>query len=230
VVGDVSADAAIHDVAAVFGALPLRPAPRTPDEALKISFPAPAEAPVERTHKGRADASVAYIAWPVGGFFADVSRSLTLVLAADALRNRLIDQVRTAEGMTYSPQGGVQLSYAFPNYGYAWCKVETPPDKASRFYTNVTQITADMATNGVTADELARTKTPVIERLKKAELSNEYWLQVLSGGQADPRKLELARTRISSYEKVTAEDIKRVIAAYFTDGRTWKLVVLPAPK
>jgi zinc protease len=153
-----------------------------------------------------------------------------LLLAADVLKNRLIDQVRVAEGTTYSPQGGAQLSYAFPNYGYAWCKVETPPDKIAHFYANVTQIAADMGTNGVTADELARAKTPVIERLKKAELSNEYWLQTLSGTQADPRKLDLARTRISGYETVTAADIKRVIAAYFTEGRAWKLVVLPAPK
>ena len=87
-----------------------------------------------------------------------------------------------------------------------------------------------MAANGITPDELARAKTPVIERVKKAELSNEYWLQALSGTQADPRKLDLARTRISGYEAITAEDIKGVIAAYFTDARVWKLVVLPAPK
>jgi zinc protease len=229
-VGDIPADAAIQAVAATFGALQPRPAPRTPDEASMIGFPAPVTAPLERTHKGRADASVAFVAWPIGGFFADVPRSLNLVLAADVLRNRLIDRVRTAEGATYSPQGGVLLSYAFPNYGYAWCRVETPPDKIARFFGNVKQITADMGTNGVTADELARAKTPVIERLKKAELSNEYWLHALSGAQADPRKLDLARTRLSGYEKVTAEDIKRVMAAYFLEARTWKLVVLPGPK
>jgi zinc protease len=180
VVGDISVDAAIHAVATTFGALPPRPAPRTPDEASIIGFPASAAAPLERTHKGRADASIAYVAWPVGGYFADVSRSRTLALAADVLRNRLIDQVRIAEGATYSPQAGVQLSFTLPDYGYAWCKAETPPDKIAQFYANVTRIVADMGTNGVTADELARAKTPVIERLKKAELSNEYWLQALS--------------------------------------------------
>jgi zinc protease len=230
VAGDTSTSAAVSAVAATFGALPPRPAPRTPDEASVIVFPVTASAPLERTHKGRTDASVAFVAWPISGFFADVSRSLTLVLAADVLRNRLIDRVRTAEGATYSPQAGLHLSYALPNYGYAWCRVETPPDKIARFYENVTQITADMAANGVTADELARAKMPAIERLKKAELSNEYWLQALAGAQADPRKLELARTRLSGYEKVTAEDIKDVMAAYFTEGRVWKLVVLPTPK
>jgi zinc protease len=230
VVGDIPVDAAARAVAATFGAFPPRPAPRTPAEASSIGFPAPATAPVERTHKGRADAAVGFAGWPVGGIFADVSRSRTLVLAADVLRDRLVSQVRVAAGMTYSPQAGVQLSYVFPNYGYAWCRVETPPDKIARFYTMVTQITADMAANGVTADELARAKMPVIERVKKAELSNEYWLQTLSGAQADPRKLDLARTRIAGYETITAEDIKRVMAAYFTDSPAWKLVVLPAPK
>jgi zinc protease len=230
VVGDISADAAINAVAATLGALPPRPAPGPRAGALAIAFPAPAAVPVERTHKGRTDASMAFMAWPVGGIFADVPRSRTLVLAADVLKDRLISQVRMAEGMTYSPQAGVQLSYTFPDYGYAWCKVETPPDKIAHFYTSVAQITSGMAANGVTADELARAKTPLIERVRKAELSNEYWLQTLSGTQADPRKLDLVRTRISGYEAVTAGDIERVVEAYITGGRAWKLVVMPASK
>jgi zinc protease len=230
IVGDIAAGTAIEAVAATFGALPPRPAPRAPGGDRSIVFPPPAGAPVERVHKGRPDAAVAFIAWPAEGFFSDMPRSRSLVLAADVLRNRLVDQVRAAEGATYSPQAGTQLSYAFPNYGYAWARVETPPDKIANFYANVSKITADLSSNGVTADELARAKTPLIERLKKAELSNEYWVQTLSGTQADPRKLEEARTRMAGYEKLTAEDIKSAVAAYLADGRAWRFVVLPAPR
>jgi zinc protease len=230
IVGDIAAEAAIETVAATFGALPPRLAPRIVAGTQSVVFPAPAMAPVERTHNGRTDAALAYVAWPAKGFFAGMPDSFALALAADVLRNRLIDQVRAAEGVTYSPQAGAQLSYAFPNYGYAWARVETPPDKIANFYANISRITADLRENDVTPDELARAKTPLVEKLKKAELSNEYWLQTLAGTQADPRRLELARTRISGYEKVTAEDIKRVAGTYLMDGRAWKFAVLPAPK
>ncbi|MGO9545815.1 MAG: M16 family metallopeptidase [Rhodomicrobium sp.] len=230
IAGDIGTSAAIEAVAATFGAMPPRPAPRGPGEGARIVFPAPTHLPVERTHKGRSDASIAYVAWPADDFFSDVPRSFALTLAADIFKNRLIDQVRIAEGATYSPQAGVRLSYELPGYGFAWSKVETPPDKIASFYANVSRIAADMRLNGVTADELARAKIPAIERLKKAELSNEYWLQALSGTQADPRKLELARDSVKGYERVSIEDIKSAIAAYFADERAWKFVVVPAPK
>ena len=87
-----------------------------------------------------------------------------------------------------------------------------------------------MRTNGITADELLRAKTPIVERLKKAQLSNEYWLQELAGSQADPRRLDRLRSGLTRYEGISADDINRVTAAYLTDDRAWKFVVVPASK
>ena len=150
--------------------------------------------PVERTHAGRADASIAYVAWKTDDYFGDLSRSSTLVLAAEVLKSRLTDQIRVAEGATYSPRAGSFASYVFRGYGHVWCSVETPQDKIASFFANVSRITADMRSNGVTADELLRAKTPIVERLKKGQLSNAYWLQELAGSQADLRRLDRPRT------------------------------------
>ncbi len=228
IVGDVALEAAIKFTAATFGALPARPSPQPSVAAWTAGFPGATATPVERTHKGRADKAIAYVAWPTTDFFADLPRTNALRLAVDVLQNRLTDQIRVAEGATYSPDGGINMSATFPGYGYAWSMVETPPAKIASFYANVSKVTADMRINGVTGDELDRAKTPVIARLKKAELTNEYWLSCLAGSQADPRQLDMARTQIAGYEKVTVEDIGNAMAPYFTDERAWKLVVLPA--
>jgi zinc protease len=152
-----------------------------------------------------------------------------LDLAADILENRLVEQIRITEGATYSPQCSSSMSEAFKGFGYVWSKVETPPEKIASFYANVAKITADMRTNGITGDELVRAKTPVIESIKKRRLSNDYWLVRLERAQTNPRLFDEARNRLSEYEKVTAEDIKRVMAQYFTDERAWKMIIRPSP-
>ena len=228
IIGDITPEAALEAVAATFGALSPRPASSLLNCPANVRFPTTRSSPVELTHKGRANSALAYLAWPARDYFADMQGSRAIILASDVLRNRLMDQVRVTEGATYSVQAGTFLSHSLTGYGYAWTKLETPPEKIARFYDNVTRITADMAEKGVSADELSRAKIPKIESLKKAELSNEHWLQTLSGTHADPRRLEMARTRIAGYEDVTAEDIRSAVADYLTDDRAWRLVVLPS--
>jgi zinc protease len=230
IVGDVMSDAVIEAVSKTFGALSPRPAAALPAIEPSIDFPAATGNPVERTHAGRADASIAYVVWKTDDFFGNLSRSYALALAAEVLKSRLTDQVRVAEGATYSPKAGSFASTVFRGYGFVWCSVETPPDKIASFFATVSRITADMRINGVTADELVRARTPIVERLKKAQLSNEYWLQELAGSQADPRRLERPRAGVTRYESISADDINRVAAAYLTDNRAWKFVVVPGSK
>ena len=227
IVGDVPPNAAIEAVSKTFGALSPRPAPGLPESRPNIDFPAATAIPVERTHAGRADASIAYVAWKTDDFFESPARSAALVLAAEIMKGRLRDQIRVAEGATYSPNAGSHASFVFCGYGYVWCSVETAPDKIASFFGNVSRITSDMQTNSITADEFLRAKKPILEAQRKAQLSNEYWVRELAGSQADPRRLERPRTAFSRYESICADDINRVSAAYLTDNRAWKFVVGP---
>jgi zinc protease len=103
-----------------------------------------------------------------------------------------------------------------------------PPDKIPAFFASVAAIAADLRTKGVTADELARARNPRVAGIEKAQLTNEYWLQRLSGAQADPRRLDLIRTTLPDYGKITAQDVQAAAQAYFTDDRAWKMVIEPA--
>ena len=125
-------------------------------------------------------------------------------------------------------QTQVALSQAYPGFGYAFSLVETPPARIAGFYAAVSAITADLRARPISDDELARARNPRIAGLRKAQLTNEYWLADLSGAMADPRRLDLIRSTFGDYEKVTPADIQAAARAWLTDDRAWKLVIKAA--
>jgi zinc protease len=226
IVGDVTVDQAIKEVAATFGALPPRPE-ETPvgDDGAKVAFPSPTAKPVVLTDGGRADQAMAIVSWPVTDFYENMLDSRAAMLAGDVLENRIVDKVRLAEGATYSPGVQTALSESYPHYGIALAAVEIPPEKIGGFFADVASITADLRNNGVTADELERARNPHIATLKKSMETNEYWLLRLGGSIADPRRLEIIRTTLPDYARVTATEVQAAARRYFVDDKAWKLEI-----
>jgi zinc protease len=225
--GDVTVDQAIAATASTFGALPPRPRTPPPAGAKDVRFPAPTTQPVMLSHTGRADQAQALEAWPTVDTYADVHQSRVLLLTEQILELRLIDQVRIAEGATYSPQTGFASSAFFPGFGYISAGVETPPAKIPTFFADVSKIAGEMAQKGVTADEIDRARKPLLERFDKDRQTNEYWQRALSELQSDPRRMELYRTYVTDLNSVTADEIRRAAAKYFVDSRAWRIEVLP---
>ena len=137
--------------------------------------------------------------------------------------------MRIAEGATYSPETEVSLSEIFPHYGIAYAAVEMPPQKIPGFFSDVAAITADLRDHGATADELERARNPRVATIQKAQLTNEYWLARLEGSITDPRRLEIIRTTLPDYAKVSLADVQAAARTYFVDDKAWKLVVKQAP-
>ena len=211
---------------------PCWPDPRAPPivaAARVVRFPGPTTTPVLRLDTGRADQAVAAVAWPAPDFFADMKRSRAIMLAGDVLENRVIDKVRIAEGATYSPETRVDLSQVFPGYGYTLNEVEMPPPLIPGFFDTVTAAAHDMSVNGVSGDELERARNPHIASLRKAQLTNEYWLADLTGALADPRRLDLIRSTFPDYEAVDRTDIQTAARDWFKDETAWRLIVKAGP-
>jgi zinc protease len=227
VVGDTTVDKAIEAVASTFGALPARPAPSPPPQTSTVRFPAPTPTPVVRTHGGRADQAIGFVAWPTSDFLSDTQRARTLRLLGDLMRERLLDKIRKDEGLTYSPSASSAPSDAFPGYGYISARVEIPPGKLDGFFRDVAAIAADLKATDITPDELARIRTPAVDDLEKRRQSNEYWLNALAGAQADPRRLAAIRTSEAQLGRVTAEDLRRAAQTWLDDAKAWKLEVVP---
>ncbi len=229
-VGDLSVDQAIAAVSRTLGALPAREAGKIPPDADEVRFPEPTATPITLIDSGRPDQAIAAIAWPMTGFFSDMQASRADMLAGEVLQNRLIDKIRIAEGKTYSPQTEVDLSQSFPTYGFALAEVEVPPAEIPGFFASVKSIAADMADHGVSADELERARNPRLAGIKRAQLTNDYWLLDLEGAQADPRRLDLIRSTLPDYAAVTTSDIQNAARRWLSAGRAFELEIhAPAP-
>ena len=112
-VGDVDPAKVADAIASTFGALPTRPAPVLAT-VNPVRFPPASSGTIVRLHKGRADQAVAIVGWPTLDFFSNTREARALGVLQDVLENRLIDQVRVAEGSTYSPSGDSRPSEVYP--------------------------------------------------------------------------------------------------------------------
>ncbi|MDZ4376463.1 MAG: insulinase family protein, partial [Phenylobacterium sp.] len=207
IVGDMTVDAAIAQVAATFGALPPRatPAPVPPAQRA-VAYPEGRATPLTLTHKGRADQAIGYIAWATTDYWSNPQQARDTAVLREVMKLRLTEQLRETQGVTYSPSVGSQHSLVWTDWGYVAASVEAPPEKLPGFFDDVLKIAADLRDNEIGADELARAKSPRIEALQRAQLTNGYWLGELAGAQDDPRRLEVTREIIPGTRQVTAAD------------------------
>jgi zinc protease len=228
VVGDIGVERAIRAVAATFGALPprLHPAP-PPPEAYRTRFPPHTPAPVVRYHSGHADQALALIAWPTGDAYAVSPRPAAVRVLQRVLQNRLIEQLRTAQGVTYTPLTGLEASSAFPDFGYLYAAASTPPAQTTLVLDNVQSIAADLRSTDISDDELERARAPAIATLERAQQAEKYWLSGLTQAQTDPRRLALIRGALPDLRSVSAADVRRAAEAYLGEARAWKLVIAP---
>jgi len=227
-VGDVNPEDVIGAVARTFGALPPRPAPEVaPADERQTGFPAPTAQPVVLRHKGRADQAIGYIAWPTDDIWADRDRAFATAVLGEVIRSRQTEQIREVEGATYSPSVSYAHSLVWKGWGYLAASVEVPPAKLQDFFDYVEKIAADLRANPISADELARAKEPRAKSIERAEVTNQYWLAQLSGAQADPRRLQLARDVAPGTRKVTAADVQAAAQAFLRDEKAFRLVVRP---
>lgn len=228
IVGDVEVETAIAAVAATFGALPSRPdSAGPPAGTAPVRFPAPTAEPERLTHTGRADQGFAFVAWPTTDTRSDLHRARVLNLLAAVMRLRLLDELREAQAVTYSPSAGSYGAWALPGFGYLSAAMEAPPEALDGFFADVQRIAADLAARPVDADELERARRPMIESVLRARAGNEYWLAQLERAQTDPARLDSIRTIVEDLPTITAEEIQAAAREYLVAERAWKLVVVP---
>jgi zinc protease len=225
IVGDVTPEAAIEAVAATFGALPERA--RAPLSPAPIRFPAPPSEPIRLEHQGRPDQAAAFIAWPAVDF-SDSRKARATRLARLVLENRLVEEYREAQGATYSPGTGEDLSDVFPGFGYVSASVEIPIDQADEFFKTVAAIVDEIKAGGFDDDVLARARGPALESARTSERGNNYWAAVLADAQTNPDRFHLMRTRITELEAITKAEIVAAARATFVDAKALRILVEPA--
>lgn len=223
--GDMDATATVEAVAATFGALTPRPALATTPAPVK--FPAHVAKPVVRTHTGKPDQAAAVIAWPTGGGSAGITESRKLEVLAAIFRDRLIDQLRSQAGISYSPAVVSDWPVGMPGGGKLLALGMVPPDKTDFFFKLSRGIAADLAAKPVEADELDRALTPLKQLLIRQSSGNMFWMRLVEGGTRDPARIAAVNTLAQDFALTTPEELQALAKKYLVLSKDWTMVVVP---
>jgi len=225
-VGDLDVDETIAAVARTFGALPSR-APRPALEELRqVKFPVE---PFAREFSISTDIPKGTVAvyWPTTDG-REVHRARRLSLLGEVLSDRLRVKVREELGDAYSPGAGSAASDLYPDYGYMTASITVDPPRAQQVADIVVEIADQLATAGVTEDELERAKKPILTSLRESSRTNGYWLgSVLSRAQERPEVLDWSRSRYSDFESISKAELDALAKAYLDRSRSSRVVIVP---
>jgi len=230
IVGDVTVADAIAATAATFGALPARSAPVAPSaEALRVAFPAATTEPVQIYHTGLASQALGYVAWPTVDSIGDRREARTVNLLSRVLQLRVTDELREKQGVAYSPGAAATSSTVFPDYGYVYVQIETPPEALTGFFTSVDEIARGLRDEPVSVDELNRARLPSVEAIQRAKATNGYWLGALEDVQYDPQLLDSIRSVVPDLQAITPAELQQAAKTWLTPDRAWRAQVTAQP-
>lgn len=226
-VGDLDVDAAIAAAAKTIGALPAR-GPRQDLAALeKIKFP-PNPFVKDYTIVSEIPKSQLALFWPTNDGI-DIRRRRRLTVLAAVFSDRLRVQVREKIGGSYGPGAVSDASETFPAYGYIEAKIDVDPAMAGKISDAAVAAADDLATKGVTEDELARVRQPMLTKLKESLRSNDYWLfNVVGRAQEKPEMLDWARTRMDDFNSISVDELDALAKEYLGHFRVSRVTVAPA--
>jgi zinc protease len=186
--------------------------------------------PVVRTHTGQPDQAAAVIAWPTGGGSDGIAESRRLEVLAAIFRDRLIDQLRSQAGVSYSPQVASDWPVGMPSGGKILALGLVPPDKTDFFFTLARGIAADLVAKPIDADELNRALTPLKQQIIRSSSGNMFWMRLVGGGSYDPARIAAVETIGRDYSGVRPEDIQALAVKYLQPDKDWTMKVVPEGK
>ncbi len=228
IVGDMSLEQAVEAMRTTVGSLPSRPEARPARNAAVVQPPAPNPEPRRFTHQGDPNQAYAMIGWSTLGGRDRIIERRALAVAASMFEAQLFDRFREQEGATYSPDAASLSSDAFRDWGIFYAAAEVRPENAPVFFRIAREIIADMAAHPAGPDEFTRTRNPIITGIERRVATNSYWIDALENWEADPREIENVRSYLADYRRLTAEDVRRTVAALVTDQGDWSMLVVPA--
>jgi len=227
VVGDFDPAALVEAVAATLGALPARDERQDDAAFRRVAFP---DAPFRRSYTidSKVQKGLALFYWPTtDGREAHVSRRLNLLASVVTDRMRL--RLREEMGGTYSPSARSVASDAFPGYGYLTSGIDIDPGSVEPIVRAVTALSAELARDGVSEDELTRAKRPALTAIRESTRNNTYWLNsVVARAQERPQGLDWARDREADVTAITKAELDQLARVYLDPARLSHAIVVPA--
>ncbi len=214
IAGDVSEQSALDQVERTFATLPHLPATfATAAGADTVHLP-PAGAPVTLTHQGRADQAVSIAVFPTTDALNDPKTTRGLELLAAVMEQRLSDDLRSTQGVTYDVSAESNASETFKGYGYIMVRATVRPDTDQAFFDTVLKVANDLATKGLSGAELERIRTPIQVTLDDTVKSNADWMATLPGLYGNGRLWDLRVGQADKLQRISTGDIQRLARTY----------------
>ncbi|TXC74420.1 insulinase family protein [Sphingorhabdus soli] len=229
IVGDIDGAAVIAAVASSFGALPTRDADfGAYDAARTVRFPA-GTTPVTLTHGGTPDQGLALAYWPTDDD-SDAVETARVDMLAEVMGILLIDEVREKLGATYSPNASSDMSRIYKDYGTFGTSVVVAPSQTDEVFAAIDTIAGELRDAPVSADMLARARTPLLERIVKNRRENGWWLGVTARAQSEAARLDRYRTLEARVKAITPADLQAAARKYLVPGKELKIRIVPEAK
>ena len=229
IAGDVDEDEVRSLVASTFGALPPRraPLPDKPD-AWFMRYPASPAPPTLRVHHdGASEKAVALAVWPLWVARPERRREEYAVsLVAAILNDKLIQQLREAQGKTYAPHAEATLP-DFGDQGELAAVVEASPSEVDAAAQGIREVAQRLARGEISSADLEAARSPKLAGLARQAQTTAYWLAAISTSSRAPTSLNDALDARDLYGAITLEEVRKAAADWLSAA---PYVVIATPR
>jgi zinc protease len=215
VVGDFDREKVLPVLTKYLSGIELTPpqAPISPP----VKFPAGKELTVSVNTS--VDKSLITVAWPTNDFW-DIHRTRRLQLLASVFADRSRKVIREKLAASYSPNVSSFNSRTYQNYGYIISQMVVKPGSEDMIIEEILMISNQLQKDGVTPEELAQAKDPLLTALRERTRTNPYWLNsVLSLSSRYPQQLDWSRTIIDDYTSINETELSELAKKYLKNDK-----------
>ena len=226
VVGDFDEDSVIETASVYLGSLAKRPGVQEKKRSRLIKFP------IHRSLNINVDTeipkSLVIVAYPTEDFW-NIKRTRRFSVLAEIFSDRLRERVREKLGVAYSPFAYNKSSRTYPGYGALRTMVHVDPNEADMVIREIKKIGSDLASDGVTEEELRRALDPILTSIKDMRRTNNYWLNsVLTESKKYPRQFDWSRSIMRDYTSIAADELSTLAKKYLNNNKAATIVIKPA--
>lgn len=225
--GDFDKAKAIGALNRTFGALPKRGGLPVGTAGLEARTLVPSTQPVLLYHRGQDNQAAGIIGWPTGGGADQIRESRQLEILTQLFQNRLLDRLREKLGEAYAPQVVNSWPVDLKNGGNVLAMANLQPKSVPVFFATAEEIATDLATNPVSAEELALVTEPLKQSLTRASSSSAFFMYLIEGATADPSRYGKVRSVLGDYTETTPAAMQALARKYLAPGKSWRVAVIP---
>jgi zinc protease len=141
--------------------------------------------------------------------------------------DRLRLRVREELGAAYSPSASAESSQTWLGLGAILMQASGDPAQAQELLAACQAVGQELASEGITQEEVDRLAEPVLKQLRDSMRANGYWIDALKSAQTRPASLDSAASLLDAYANLDLAYLNELAAEFLGDGKASWLLVQP---